>query len=183
MQLRCEVDQIVLADALAINRWRFAWEGLCQRGLLAWNVGLWNGFLLDRPHGCAGHAIEDIQETSLVGSKDRLDPFTVDCDITEYRRRRRVVIPEIVMHHLKVPHQLTVLRIEDDEGIGKEILAMPVAAIVRDRWSTQRDIHVAEFLVTGEGRPRRHIADELSRALFPSLGPAFSLLRQHVERP
>jgi hypothetical protein len=58
-QLRREIDQILLAHALEIDRRGPCRERLGFRGPFAGNVGGWNRTVLDRPDRLAGDAIED----------------------------------------------------------------------------------------------------------------------------
>src|SRR5580704_2804544 len=59
-QFRCEIDQVVFADALPVNGRRLSGEGLRRPGFLARNGRLRYGTLLDGPYRFAGHPIEHI---------------------------------------------------------------------------------------------------------------------------
>ena len=55
--------------------------------------------------------------------------LAVDGDVDHVRRRRDVVVPDIVMNELLVPHSLAGLRIETHQAAGEQIVARTMAAV------------------------------------------------------
>ena len=115
-QLRREVDQVVDGDALPIERRRLGRKRLRRRRLLAGHRGGRHRLLDNRPHRLAGHAIEHIGERLLRHLDDRLDRLAVDGDVDQNRRRRIVVVQQIVVHGLEVPDALAGLRVQTDHA-------------------------------------------------------------------
>ena len=73
------------------------------RRLLARHVALQHRRLDDRPDRLARRAIERVDPALLRRLRDRLPPLPVHRDVHEVRRHRRVVVPDVVMHHLEMP--------------------------------------------------------------------------------
>ncbi len=93
MNLRCQIDQILVAHALNVDRRGFGRKRLRLRCALARNARGRHRLLLDRPDRLAGDAIEHIDKGLLSHLRDRLDAIPVDIDVDQVRRGRRVVIP------------------------------------------------------------------------------------------
>ena len=73
-------------------------------------------------------AIEHVEHAGLGGLNDRRHRDALDFDVAQHRLRGEIVIPQIVMHELLVPHQLAALRIQRQERVGEAIAAEPRAA-------------------------------------------------------
>ena len=77
-------------------------ERLRGRRLLAWNFRLRNSALLDRQQRFSGHAVEDEEMADLGGDGDGGNAFPCH----QSGLRGDIVIPEVVMNHLKSPQNL-----------------------------------------------------------------------------
>jgi hypothetical protein len=182
-QLRAEVDQIVDGDALAIERRRLGREWLGRRVPLAGDRALRDRSLLDRPDRLARRAIEHVREGLLRHDGDRLDRPAVHHEINEQRRRRRVVVPQPVMHELEVPDPLSRLGIEADQALGEEVAAGTMAAVVVVGGSAGGDVNVSELRIGGQHAPGIGAAGVRPRFLLPRRIAEFPLLRNRVELP
>ena len=182
-ELRREVDQVVLHESLAVEGRRLRRERLGRRQSLPWDPRAGHGPLFDRPHRLPGTAIEDVEEAGLRGLHDGVDPLPVDRDLAEGRRADRVPFPDVVAHRLKVPDPLARSGVERDERVGVQVVAGPVAAVVRGGRRRDLDVDVAELLVGRQAAPRPEVARVLPRAVAPGLVARLARPRHDVERP
>src|SRR5438045_9747045 len=112
------------------ERRRRAWKRLRRRRLFTGDVALRNRTLVDRKHRLARLAIERVDEAALVARDHRGNPAAAPRDGREERRRRAVVVPEIVMDELKSPRELAALRAQPDDRVRPPAVAAPTAAVV-----------------------------------------------------
>ena len=94
---------------------------------------MWYRSLLDGPNRLTGHTVEDIKETSLARLHHRLDGFAIDHDLPQCRRADSVILPKIVMDHLKVPYPLAGAGIQTDERLGVDVVAEALSAVLVSR--------------------------------------------------
>ena len=66
--------------------------------------------------------------------------LAVALDVDERRRRRHVVVPDVVVHQLLMPLQLAGRRIERDDRVAVEIRAIAIGAVVVGRRRTDRRV-------------------------------------------
>jgi hypothetical protein len=144
-QLGSEVDQVVVRDALHVERRRLGRERLRAHRLLARHVRLRHRALLHRPDRLAGAAIEDVGERLLRQLHDGRDPLSVDGDVDQDWMRRHVVVPDVVMNELLVPHLLAGLRLDGHECVAIEVVARPMAAVDVVGWRLDRQVDVTEL--------------------------------------
>src|SRR5262249_34308419 len=182
-QLRREVDDVVLGDALPIERRRLRWEGLRRRCFLAGHCGLRNGSLLDRPHRSAGHAVEHVDESLLAHLGDEFDDGAVYSDVDQIWRRGRVIVPEPVVHHLKVPDPLTGTGVEADQTLAEETRAVSLASVPVVRRRAKWQIDIAEFIVGPHERPHVGAAGRFPGTVLPALVPDLALVGDSLELP
>jgi hypothetical protein len=64
----------------------------------------------------------------LRGLRERRDLTTTTVHREEHRLRRHVVVPQVMVHHLKVPNHLPGRRAQRDHGIREQILSESLAA-------------------------------------------------------
>ena len=104
------------------------WKGLRRRELLSLGPTLRHLAFFHGPDWLAGITVEHEQKTLL----SRLDHDVAHSLPGVYSRQRRlrrqIVVPYVVMHGLKRPHQFTGLYTERDDGIGVFIVAGPLPA-------------------------------------------------------
>ena len=82
-ELRREVDQVVLGDPLHLVGGRTGRERLRRRQLLAGNLGMGHGPLLDGPDGLTGLPVQRVKESLLGGLEDSGDRLPVDGDVQQ----------------------------------------------------------------------------------------------------
>src|SRR5271154_5464645 len=82
----------------------------------------------------AGGAIEEI-EISLLGCLcDRIDTAAIVSYREQRRGRRKVAIPDVMMHPLKVPKALAGLCIEREQGVCEEVVSHSIRSVeIEDR--------------------------------------------------
>ena len=78
-------------------------------------------------------AVEHEHVARFRDLRDGVDLLTVVRDRHDVRIGRQVVIPEVVAQRLKVPDPLARLCVKGDRAVGKEILAVAVAAVKVER--------------------------------------------------
>ena len=157
-QGRGEVDQIVDTGTLLVKRRRLRRKRLGGGIPLARNVADRHRSFLDRPDGLARRPIEDVGERLFAHRRDRLNRPPVDLDVDHIRRRRKVVVPDAVVHGLEVPHPPAGACIETDDGLGKQIVAGPIAPVVVIGRRRQRHIDIAQLFVRGGPGPHVGVA-------------------------
>src|SRR5439155_18289814 len=82
-----------------------------------------NRLLLDANQRLPVGPIQEIKKTGLPSMDQNSTCATAILDVGEDGRRRKVVVPDIVMHRLKVPLVGAGLEIERDDGCREEIVA------------------------------------------------------------
>ena len=183
VNLRRQVDQVLVERTLDIERRRLGGKRLGRRRALARNAGGRHRALLDRPYRFPGHAVEHIGESLLRHLRDGLDALAVDGDVDQVRRGRRIVIPQAVMNELIVPDLAAGRDIETDQALAIEPVAGPVAAVIVVSRRAHRQIDVAELFVDAHRRPYIGVADLLPGFLLPGLRAGLLALRYGVEGP
>ena len=85
--------------------------------------------LMNRKERLSGHAVKD-KKIALLGSlRQCLHRPTVPLQIEQYRRRREIAVPQVVMHTLKIPQPFARLSIQRQQRIGVEVVARAVVAV------------------------------------------------------
>src|SRR5205814_9958969 len=112
LDLRREVDEVVVGESLPRERRWLRWERLRRRRALAGHVARRHRSLLDRPNRRAARSIEDEDEARLRGHGDDVALRAGDTDGAEHGRRGKIVVPEPGVHCLKVPDLLSRARVE-----------------------------------------------------------------------
>ncbi len=182
-QLRSEVDQVVGRETLPCERRRLRRKRLRCRCLFARHRRLRHGPLFDRPHRLAGRALEYVREALLADLRDCLDAAAVHSDVDERRRGGEVVVPQSVVHALKVPHELAAVRRDREQALGVKIIAVTIAAVIVVGRRADRNEHEAELGIRAERRPRVGVARVLPRLVLPRLDAGLGPLRHRVEEP
>ena len=100
----------------------------------------------------------------------------------QLRRGGIVVIPQIVMHDLEVPNPLSRSRVERQQTVAKEIIALPIAAIQIVRGRAGRQKYDAVLLVEREIAPRVR-ATRVPESILWHVSYPYSPGRGICERP
>ncbi len=156
---------------------------LRRRIPFAWHRARFDLPIFDGPHGCAVHAIEHEQVRPLRYLRDGADRFAVHSDVDEIRRRREVVVPDVVVHELLMPHAFARSRVEADEAAGEQVVAGSVAAVKVARRRFDRQVEVAELFVSGKWRPHGRVAGVRPGIVQPGVVAELAGLRNRVKRP
>ena len=96
-----------------------------------------------------------------------MDSPAIDRDFSEYRRPNSVVLPEIVVDHLKMPDPLSCLSIDRYEAVRKKVMARTVTTEIGSSRGGKWHIYKAEFLVRAEAAPRSQVPGIFPRVLTP----------------
>ena len=114
-----EIDQVVGRYTLAFEGWRLRGERLRRGRHVARYRRRRQRALLDRPHRIAGRSVENVSESLLRHLRDRFDPLAVDGHIDEIECGWIVVVPQAVVHHLRVPDPLAGFDVECHEAFDE----------------------------------------------------------------
>ena len=170
-------------DTLAIERRRLGGKRLRARGTLSRHIGRGNGPLFDRPDGPPRRAIEDERKRLLRELDDGPDRLVIDADVHEDRRSRQVVVPEIVMNDLIVPHSLAVRAPHAHERVGEEVVARPMPSVHVARRRGQRKVGEPCPFVDADQRPQVGVAAVRPGVVLPCLAADLAGTRYRIEPP
>ena len=178
-----EVVQILLLHAHACERYGFHWKRLCGRRLLARDLALGHGPLLHAKDRLTREAVIDEEHSHLRVLNDGGNPAAVLIDVDQRGLRSKVVVPNVVMHKLLIPLQLSRIRIQCHDAIRVQIVAGALdARIVRPSLRHRREHHSALCI------HRQESPDIRTAWIFPAItGPRFmsgiTRLCDQLERP
>ena len=180
------VDQIRgQQPLLRIRRW-LARDRLRRRRALVRHVALQHLRFRHRPDRLSRHTIEGVEPALLGALRDRLATHAIHGDVDQVRRHRRVVIPDVVMHHLEVPLPLARLRIQCDQRVAEQVVAGAMAAVFVHQRHADGDVDHSEVRIGGIRGPRIVLAHTFGagcRAVRPGLRAELTRLRNEVELP
>ena len=162
-----EVDEVVDADALPVERRRLRRERLGGRGHLAGHVRLRHRPLLDGPHRLAGGAVEHVEERLLARLRDRLDLTPVDGDVDEDGGVGEVEVPHVVVDGLEVPRAFSGLEVKGDDAVREQVVAGPVPPVEVAGGRLHRQVDVAQLGVDGHLAPHPGVAGVAPRVGQP----------------
>src|SRR5205814_6477687 len=114
---------------------------------------------------------------------DRLDAPPVDSNLAEDRVGGEVVVPDAVVDGLEVPHTLPRFRLEADEGLGEQVVPVPVTTVVVVRRSRRRQVDIVQLRIVDAAAPDVHAAGVLSRVAQPRFVPGLAGFGERVKRP
>ena len=112
----------------------------------------------------------------LAGVHQHFPERSLVANIREHRRRRAVVVPDVVVHFLEVPLVRAGLEIERDDRHREQIVAAPRGSVVVGTGITNRHVDQSELRVDGRMRPDG-TATVLPRVPFPRLVAELSRAR------
>src|SRR5207244_12472627 len=82
-----------------------------------------HGALLDADQGFAVRAVQDVDPARGSGFGNALAPLAVYYRVEEYHWARGIIVPDVVVNLLKVPHILAGLRFQGDPRAAKRVIA------------------------------------------------------------
>ena len=182
-QLGGEVDEVVDADALLVERRWLRRERLGGRGHLAGHVRLRHRPLLDGPHRLAGGAVEHVEERLLARLRDGLDVAPVDGDVDEDGGVGEVEVPHVVVNRLEVPRALAGLKVDGHDAVREQVVAGPVPPVEVAGGRLHRQVDVAQLGVDGHLTPHPGIARVAPRVGQPRVVAELVGAGNRVEDP
>jgi hypothetical protein len=138
---------VIDGKCLTHERRRLGRKRLRRPRLLTRHITLRHGLFLDRPEWFSGDAIERVQKTGLPRVGDGRHSPALVSHRHELRGRSVVEVPQIVMDRLEVPQPLPRARVECQQAVGEEILAVAIRAIEIVRSRPGRDVDDAARVV------------------------------------
>ena len=139
--------------------------------------------LVDGEQRFAREPVEEIQISLLRGLSQGFDALAVARNCEECGRRRKIPIPDIVMHSLKMPDALACIRVECKQRVCVEIVAESVAAIEIHYGRARGHIHNAMLRIEGHAGPVVCCACCFPRVGRPGFVTGFAGQRNGVEDP
>jgi len=138
-----KIDQVLFGNSLPVERRGLGREGLGGRRPFFAGGGLRYRTFYDWPDRFATDSIEHKDKAMLGYLRKRFDVPAENCDIRQYWRGRWIVVPDIVMGSLEMPHALPGRGVETDNASPKQIVARTVATVVVAGWCAEWEIDVA----------------------------------------
>src|SRR5581483_9015300 len=159
-------------------------ERLRRRCDFAFDVASRNRTFLHTEDRLAGLAVQDKKVARLRSNADRGNPAVISAHVEQHRRRRYIIVPEIVVHGLKGPDAPAGFSVQSHDGIRKQVVADPFASIVigarAARWHEQQ---IAAG-INGNNRPGIRPPSTAGALLLPGIGAGFLwALRNRIPRP
>src|SRR6267143_1809771 len=140
--------------------------------------------LLDADQRCAVRAIQDVDPAGPARFGDALAGPAVDHGIEEHDRTGRVVVPDVVMDLLEVPHVLAGLRLQRDHRRAVQVVAFPHRPVVIGPAVAGREVEEAELRIErGRVPDRGAAAHRMVRAGGPGLAATLPRPGQRVPAP
>ena len=146
-------------------------KGCVGDGFLARDVALRHRALFDRNERLTCLAIEHEEVTRLGRNADRGDRPALLAPVEQDRRRRHVVVPEIVMNRLEVPDTRAGVGAQRYDGIGEQVIAEPLAAEVVGARAARRHEDEVARRIGHDHRPRVRRPGAHGAAVLPGIRP------------
>src|SRR5690606_41100788 len=128
-------------------------------------------------------ALEDVDISLLARLRDDVDLAAVAAQRQQLRRLRKIQIPEVVTDRLEMPEPLAGTRIERDDAVPEEIVAVPIAAVEVVARGARRDEHDAALDVDRRFAPVVHASERVRGVVRPRVGTEFPGPRHRMEDP
>ena len=182
-RFRRDVRQVGFGQGLANERLRLERDELRRRRFLAGHGRARHRHFLHREERFPRVAIEHEREAHLGELHDGILRGRSRSDRDQDRRGRIVVVPDVVAHGLVVPLALARDRVEREDRVGEQVVALAEPAVeVLGRRAGGRE-HPAALLVDGHAAPGVGAAVVLALDPLPGVVADLSLARDRVERP
>ena len=120
-----EVDDVVFADSLSIERRWLGGERLSRRRSLSRYGGLGNGTFFNGPDGFPRDPVKDIGEALFADLGNGLDGPAIHLDVHQIGSGGQIPIPEAMVNHLEMPDALTCLGIQAHQAFGEQVVPGP----------------------------------------------------------
>ena len=88
-----------------------------------------NGLVFDSDERLAVRPVEDVDPTRLARLRESMAQLTVDLHVEEHHRRGRVEVPDVVADLLEMPPVLARLRVDGDDRVREQVVALAGAAV------------------------------------------------------
>ena len=151
----------------------------CSPGMLLFGTGRSS----IGPQRFAGDAIEHEEETLLGGLCDGVDRLAVVANRDQLWRGIVVVVPQIVVHHLKMPQRLSGACIQREQAVAEQVAADAIGAVVVIGGRAGGEVGDAALFVDRDLAPRVGAARIFPRVLRPRVVALFAGTRNGVEGP
>ncbi len=143
-----------------------------------------DGLLVDADERLAGLTIEDVRPAGLSHFDDRLSRATCKVHVHEDDWIDRVVVPDVVMHLLKVPAILAGGELDGEHRRRIQVVAGAEGAVVVRRGIAGREIDETELEIDGRRLPDRSAAVLPGVVVLrPRIVTRLAGARNRVERP
>ena len=106
--------------------------------------------------GLAGVRIEDVEEAALAGLEDHAAGLSVDLEVGDDLRHRRVMVPRVFGDGLVVPAVGAGVRVHGDHGVGEEDVAGATLVEVEGQRARCTEDHEISDRVVPAGVPIPH---------------------------
>ena len=101
----------------------------------------------------AGQPIEHVEEAVAIAVEQQLARLAAERGVDEHRRLGRVPVVQVVRRELEVPLQLAGVRIEREDRVRVEVVALALVAVVVGTRIAGRPVEQARFGIVGAGQP------------------------------
>ena len=182
-QLRRKIEQVAEGHLLPRERPRECGHRLRRRRALAGHVALRHGALHDGPDGRARDAVEYVDPRRLRGHGHDVAWLSLPGNGGQHRRGGKIVVPQPVMHDLVMPHSAARARVERDDGLREQVVALPVAAIPVVGGRAHREKEQSSFGVKAHGGPDVGVSHIVVGAVLPRLPAKLAGIGNGLEAP
>ena len=180
---RRDVGEIRLGERLPHEGRRLHGKRLRGPGFLAGHRGMRHGLFDHGKQRLPRVPIQHEDESHLRQLHHHIPGSARPGERDENRRRRIVVVPDVVMHRLVVPLAFAGRRVERQDAVGEQIGAFPKRAVEIVRRRSGRAEYPSAPLVHRDATPRVGAAVVLALHPLPRVVADLALLRDRVEYP
>ena len=157
--------------------------GLRRPGLLTGHVTGRHGTFFDRPKRLSGDAVEDEKKTLLGRLRHGIDELAVVTNRDQLWSGVVVVVPQIVVHHLKMPKAFSGARIQREQAVSEEVAADAIGAVIIVGGRSGGEVSDASLFVHRDFTPCVRAARIRPRVFRPRVVTLFPGMRNGVEAP
>ncbi len=159
-------------------------DRLCRVGLLPGRLASRHRRLLDAEDRFARLPVQDEEVAGFRRHGEGVDRLAAALDVEEHRRRRRVVVPDVVVDGLEVPAVRAGPDVHRDHRVGKQVGAGPVTAVGERNRRSEGQEHEFPLVVDREvERPGVRAQPPAPTVALPGVVADLARLRHGVELP